>query len=149
MVFNTLGEMFCCASWSFAAYQVRLMLDSEKLIKTLRQLNEPDTRRPVVDRRKEPVYITIMRRWGDYDGHTYITSLEFQKDSAIQNGKKEKAARSGKYEFEVIEFLVGDNKGMPVFSTCPGPNAHKLTERLARRAKKYGRPLPGSAPAVL
>lgn len=75
-------------------------------------------------------YVTLMRRWGNSDGHTYIAGIASTADSAIRKGTIEKSRRAGKYEFQVWH-CKGNNKTLTFDSTKEALWARSLRNRRA------------------
>ena len=59
---------------------------------------------------KKEIYVTIMYRWGDHECHSYLLGVYNKKHKAIEEGKKEKEWRGGKYAPEVTEVLIDGTK---------------------------------------
>lgn len=54
------------------------------------------------------MFIVLMRRYGEYDGHCYVIGSWKSKKTAVKEGKKESKKRGNKYESEL---LVTDRRG--------------------------------------
>lgn len=54
------------------------------------------------------MFIVLMRRYGEYDGHCYVIGAWESKEVAVKEGKKECRRRGNKYEPEI---QVTDKKG--------------------------------------
>lgn len=50
------------------------------------------------------VFVVIMRRWGDPEGHAYVLGVFTNKDKAAECGDNERLDRAGKYEYEIMQF---------------------------------------------
>ena len=49
------------------------------------------------------VYVLLMRRWGDSEGHTYVRGVFGDKEMAEKIGAEEKEYRGGKYEPDIVK----------------------------------------------
>jgi hypothetical protein len=76
-----------------------------------------------------PVYVVLMRRWGNKEGHTYILGAYESRRIAWSKGELEATDRGGKYEFEIFK-CVGSATEC-VADTC-GDQTHHIQEILDR-----------------
>jgi len=51
-----------------------------------------------------------MLRWGDNNNHSYMVAVCSSKELAVIEGKKEEEQRGGKYEYEIKEFELLEDK---------------------------------------
>jgi len=47
-----------------------------------------------------------MYRYGSHEMHSYVIHAGFSKNAAIKAGRDEKDWRGGKYDHEVLEFII-------------------------------------------
>ena len=62
----------------------------------------------------KPIYVTTMYRWGNREFHSYVLYAGVSQTLAITRGEAERLNRGGKYEPEVMEFILG--RGLVVYS---------------------------------
>jgi len=55
--------------------------------------------------KKNKIYVTTMYKYGNRDGHSYVTFAGFSKSKAINAGEDETTYSGGKYSPEVMEFV--------------------------------------------
>ena len=60
--------------------------------------------------KKNKIYTTLARRWGEFDNHTYIIYMGWSKSKAITSGEQEMDDRGGKYSYEVCESTPDDKE---------------------------------------
>ena len=54
------------------------------------------------------VYTVRACRWGDSELHSYIVGVYPEKQAALDAAETEKNWRGGKYECEVLEWILGE-----------------------------------------
>ena len=67
---------------------------------------------------KSKIFVVTAYRWGDREAHSYVVGAYDNSDLAKEAADNECKYRGGKYECEVIEFII--NNGIPrkVYETC-------------------------------
>lgn len=61
-----------------------------------------------LEREIEMIYAVIMRRWGSQDDHSYLLGVFSNEARALEEGKKEKAIRGNKYEWDILGMELND-----------------------------------------
>ena len=56
------------------------------------------------------VYVVLMQRWGDEDGHSYVKGVFDTLSQAESCGNKERENRDNKYEYVVLVFNKNSDK---------------------------------------
>lgn len=56
---------------------------------------------------KQIVYTVRACRWGDRETHSYVVGVYEKKHAAQEAAKIEKEWRGGKYECEILEWVLG------------------------------------------
>ena len=62
------------------------------------------------------IFIVLMRRWGNLEGHTYIAGTAETLPVAEELAKEEAYQRGGKYEYQI--FRCHDRSLIKVATTC-------------------------------
>jgi len=57
---------------------------------------------------KQKVYTVRACRWGDIESHSYIVGVYPKKHAAQQAAQTEEEWRGGKYECEILEWILGE-----------------------------------------
>ena len=57
---------------------------------------------------KQTVYTVRACRWGDRELHSYVVGVYSKKHSALKAAEIEEEWRGGKYECEVLEWVLGE-----------------------------------------
>ena len=79
---------------------------------------------------KQTVYTVRACRWGDRESHSYVVGVYAKKHAAQKAAEIERAWRGGKYECEILEWILGegieggknDNLGYKVIKELPKVN---------------------------
>ena len=53
------------------------------------------------------IYVTTMYKSGDRNSYSYVVFADNSEEEAIKAGESEKKNRSGNYDFEVVELILG------------------------------------------
>jgi hypothetical protein len=64
----------------------------------------------------ESVFVVLMRRWGNVEGHSYIKGVYPQIKLAQEAGEEETDFRGGKYSYQVFKCLFANIE--KVSDTC-------------------------------
>ena len=56
---------------------------------------------------KQTVYTVRACRWGGRETHSYVVGVYAKKNSALKAAEIEKDWRGGKYECEILEWVLG------------------------------------------
>ena len=86
---------------------------------------------------KQTVYTVRACRWGDRETHSYIVGVYAKKHGAQKAAKIEEEWRGGKYECEILEWILGeglegrkiDGKGNRVVKSLPDVSTLKASLR--------------------
>lgn len=72
---------------------------------------------------KPTLYTVQAYRWGDRECHSYTVGVFSKKHAALKEAKAETDYRGGKYECEVLEWVLDDNVVKKVVLALPTVNA--------------------------
>lgn len=94
------------------------------------------------------LYVVLMRRWGDVDGHTYIAHIGTDREIAEFAAKEEREGRAGKYEYQVMAWKEGTGEGIEVATSIMHEHVKNATSRLLNSIKdrKTSKPGPPDPP---
>ncbi len=68
---------------------------------------------------KNKVYTVHAYRWGDRELHSYSVGVFSKKSKALREAEEHRTYRGGKYECEVIEWVVDDKESQKVILKLP------------------------------